>query len=227
MTKSTYTLFEATTTLVLSQLDFLTQKHIFPKTIQVINFLLHGKNTKTKPKKLLCAKQQGKSQIEGILARDTFGRNCFVFANSNQIFRLFCTELKSDLHKNNEDFAVLSTQKTYLELAKQFFKLSFQVEYELFILPSDQYQKILNTKISGLPPNSVLEPLNEQDVELVTQFWEWGQGQEYTKNWVRHLIRDCDTSCLRLNGKLVCWSLLQDDGSISYCYTLPEYRKRV
>eukprot|EP01112_Ceratiomyxa_fruticulosa_P012913 TRINITY_DN359_c0_g1_i1.p1 TRINITY_DN359_c0_g1~~TRINITY_DN359_c0_g1_i1.p1 ORF type:complete len:322 (+),score=57.73 TRINITY_DN359_c0_g1_i1:244-1209(+) len=70
--------------------------------------------------------------------------------------------------------------------------------------------------------NNIISPLTVEDVELVDSTWAY--CDHFSKEYVRYIILNHPTACIRVNGNPVSWGVLHADLSVGIMYTLKEHR---
>jgi hypothetical protein len=196
-------------------LSLLKTDSLLPQSVQIFSLL---KNTKFQNDHTITCFEN--DSLKGIAIYQRFGS---VFARDKESFDEIMKESAKCL-RNKVIWTCIQTR--YLPILEKYFKKVGQTDYDLYLLYPNKFDDILKMEFKD-PENGELCRINSNDVQLISKYWEWGQGLKTTEQFVQKMIENYNCIGFRLNGKLVSWAVLQDDQSISYCYTLPEYRRMV
>ncbi len=104
---------------------------------------------------------------------------------------------------------------------------------EGWILPIIQERRIIKRLNPGFKlylPEEISIPkmktktrsLTEKDAPIVDKYWEY--RHEDSLEYVKRRIKNSYSSGIEINGELVAWVIIHDDGSLGSIYVLPEHR---
>jgi len=84
------------------------------------------------------------------------------------------------------------------------------------------FKRVLLDNVKLPKPKTPTRPLTVEDAEIINETWE--HKYEDSIEYIRKRILANDSVGIEVDGKLVAWVLIHDDGALGCLYVLPEYR---